>query len=73
MKKNAIENKSKFVEPFLPHFPIGIMHLAAGIWSDGKDMRVDKSIKIDITGLYNRCSQINISVAFWFPISIFPF
>ena len=30
------ENKSKFVEPFLPNIPIGIMHLAAGIWRDGK-------------------------------------
>ena len=27
------------------------MHLAAGIWSDGKDMRIDKSIKIDIETL----------------------
>ena len=45
------ENKSKFVEPFLPNLPIGIMHLAAGIWSDGKDMRIDKSIKIDIETL----------------------
>ena len=35
----------------MPNFPIGIMHLAAGIWSDGKDMRVDKSIKIDIETL----------------------
>ncbi len=45
------ENKSKFVEPFLPNLPIGIMHLAAGIWRDGKDMRIDKSIKIDIETL----------------------
>ena len=27
------------------------MHLAAGIWKDGKDMRVDKSVKIDIETL----------------------
>ena len=45
------ENKSKFVEPFLPNLPIGIIHLAAGIWRDGKDMRLDKSIKIDIETL----------------------
>ena len=45
------ENKSKFVEPFLPNLSIGIMHLAAGIWKDGKDMRIDKSIKIDIETL----------------------
>ena len=27
------------------------MHLAAGIWKDGKDMRVDKSIEIEIETL----------------------
>ena len=27
------------------------MHLAAGIWKDGKDMRVDKSIEIEIKTL----------------------
>ena len=40
------ENQKTFVEPYLPNYKIGIMHLAAGIWQDGKDMRVDKSIKI---------------------------
>ena len=45
------ENKNKFVEPFLPNLTIGIMHLAAGIWSDGKDMRIDKSVKVDIVTL----------------------
>jgi len=45
------ESNNKFVEPFLPNISIGIMHLAAGIWKDGKDMRVDKSIKIDIETL----------------------
>ena len=45
------ESNNKFVEPFLPNIPIGIMHLAAGIWRDGKDMRLDKSIKIDIETL----------------------
>ena len=38
-----------FVEPFLPHYKIGIMHLAAGIWHQGKDMRINKDIKIDIS------------------------
>ena len=37
-----------FVEPYLPHYKIGIMHLAAGIWRDGKDMRINKDIKIEI-------------------------
>ena len=45
------ESKNKFVEPFLPNTSIGIIHLAAGIWRDGKDMRVDKSIKIDLETL----------------------
>ena len=27
------------------------MHLAAGIWKDDKDMRVDKSIKIELETL----------------------
>ncbi len=30
------------------------MHLAAGIWKDGKDMRIDKSIEIDIENLENK-------------------
>ena len=41
------ESKS-FVEPYLPNKKIGIMHLAAGIWNDKKDMRVNKDIKIPI-------------------------
>ena len=42
-----------FVEPYLPHYKIGIMHLAAGIWRDGKDMRVNKDIKIEIDTIEN--------------------
>ena len=45
------ENTKKFVEPFLPNFPIGNMHLTAGIWENGKDMRVDKKIKVEIETL----------------------
>ena len=45
------ENNNKFVEPYLPNITIGIMHLAAGIWSNGKDMRADKSIEIDLETL----------------------
>ncbi len=48
------EIKNRFVEPFLPNTPIGIMHLAAGIWINGKDMRIDKSIKIDLKTLNDR-------------------
>ena len=40
-----------FVEPYLPNHKIGIMHLAAGIWKNGKDMRLDKSIEIEIKTL----------------------
>ena len=45
------QEQSTFVEPFLPNYKIGIIHLAAGIWKDGKDMRVDKSIKIELETL----------------------
>ncbi len=45
------ESRNIFVEPYLPNYKIGIMHLAAGIWKEGKDMRVDKSIKIEIETL----------------------
>ena len=47
------ERNNTFVEPYLPNYKIGIMHLAAGIWRDGKDMRTDKNIKIDIKTLEN--------------------
>ena len=45
------ESKKEFVEPYLPNSKIGIMHLAAGIWKEGKDMRLDKSIKVEIKSL----------------------
>ena len=47
------ENQNTFVEPYLPNYKIGIMHLAAGIWKDGVDMRVDKSVKIELDTLDN--------------------
>ena len=56
------ENQKTFVEPYLPNYKIGIMHLAAGIWKDGKDMRVDKSIKIELETLDNK--KINKSLRF---------
>ena len=31
------ENLQTFVEPYLPNYKIGIMHLAAGIWDGNKD------------------------------------
>ena len=45
------EDNNIFVEPYLPNYKIGIMHLAAGIWKDNKDMRLNKEIKIDIKTL----------------------
>ena len=45
------EKNKSFVEPFLPNYKIGIMHLAAGIWKDNKDMRNNKNIKIEIENL----------------------
>ena len=48
------EQKEIFVEPYLPNYKIGVMHLAAGIWRDGKDMRINKEIKIEIKTLDNK-------------------
>ena len=48
------EKNNSFVEPYLPNYKIGIMHLAAGIWIDDNDMRVDKSVKIEIKTLENK-------------------
>ena len=48
------EKNQTFVEPYLPNHKIGIIHLAAGIWKDGKDMRIDKKIKIEIDSLDNK-------------------
>ena len=45
------DQKQTFVEPYLPNYKIGIMHLAAGIWKDNRDMRIDKNVKIDIKTL----------------------
>ena len=45
------EKQNTFVEPYLPNYKIGIMHLAAGIWKNGKDMRTNKDIKIKIETL----------------------
>ena len=48
------EQSHTFVEPYLPNYKIGIMHLAAGLWENNKDMRLDKSVKIDIKTLDNK-------------------
>ena len=43
--------KKIYIEPNLPNNDIGIMHLAAGIWVEGKDIRLNKNLKIDIKTL----------------------
>ena len=48
------EAKNTFVEPYLPNYKIGIMHLAAGIWDGDKDMRLDKEVKINIQSVQNK-------------------
>ena len=48
------EVKNTFVEPYLPNYEIGIMHLAAGIWEDDKDMRLNKEVKIKIHSIQNK-------------------
>ncbi|MDC3099066.1 glycosyl transferase [Candidatus Pelagibacter sp.] len=48
------EANNTFVEPYLPNYKIGIMHLAAGIWKDNKDMRLNKEIEIDIKTLQGK-------------------
>ena len=48
------EAKNTFVEPYLPNYKIGIMHLAAGIWDGDKDMRLDKEVKIKIQSVQKK-------------------
>ena len=44
-------SKDTFVEPYLPNDTIGIIHLAAGICKNNKDMRLNKDIKVELTTL----------------------
>ena len=48
------EKKNTFVEPYLPNYEIGIMHLAAGIWDGDKDMRLDKKVRIKIESVQKK-------------------
>jgi hypothetical protein len=56
------QNNNFFVEPFLPNYKIGIMHLAAGIWKDGKDMRTNKDIKIKIENLEGKFIEKSLKI-----------
>ena len=47
------ETQNTFVEPYLPNYKIGIMHLAAGLWDGERDMRLDKEVKIEIKSTQN--------------------
>ena len=48
------EINNTFVEPYLPNYEIGIMHLAAGIWDGDKDMRLDKEVRIKIESVQKK-------------------
>ena len=48
------EKENTFVEPYLPNYKIGIMHLAAGIWNGDKDMRLNKEVKIEIESIQKK-------------------
>jgi len=54
------DKKNLYTEPNLPNYVIGIMHLAAGIWINGKDMRQDKGIKIDLSTIENKTIKKNL-------------
>jgi hypothetical protein len=54
LKPKFDESQNTFVEPFLPNYKIGIMHLAAGIWEGDRDMRLDKEVKTKILSLKNK-------------------
>ena len=45
------EKNKTFKEPYIPNNKIGIIHLAAGLWKKGVDMRVDKNVKVNIKTL----------------------
>ena len=49
-----MNKKKTFVDPYLPNYKIGIMHLAAGLWKNNKDMRIDKSVEIEIKTLTDK-------------------
>ena len=51
------ERNKTFREPNIPNNEIGIMHLAAGIWKNGTDMRVDKNVKVNIKSLEGKTSE----------------
>jgi len=59
--KYSLELK-KFVEAFTPNHTIGIMHLAGGVWINGKDMRFDKDLKAQI----KTTDENKISISFRF-------
>ena len=48
------EIQNTFVEPYLPNYKIGIMHLAAGLWEGDKDMRLNKDVKILIQSVQKK-------------------
>ena len=60
--EDTIRELKKFVEAFTPNHEIGIMHLAGGVWINGKDMRFDKNLKAMIKTI----DEKNIDISFRF-------
>ena len=58
------DEKKKYVEKFYPHNEIGIMHLAGGIIVDGKDIRYNKNLKINIKTTLNETIQKSLRFSF---------
>ena len=56
------ESTNLFVEPYLPNYTIGIMHLAGGIKINSEDMRENRNLKINIQTLNNK--NINKSLRY---------
>ncbi len=54
------EQNNCFLEPYLPNDKIGIMHLAGGIWSNKKDVRENKNLKIEIKTIKNKLYMTNL-------------
>ena len=58
------EIQNTFVEPYLPNYKIGIMHLAAGLWDGNRDMRLDKNVKIEIKSIQNNLLSKSLRFGF---------
>jgi len=46
--ENGVVERESLLKGFRIHNKIGIMHLAAGLWKNNKDMRTNKDVKVTI-------------------------